>query len=451
MRDHFKPRSMAVADLKLDADNPRLSGESKSQVQCIGELIKLNKRHFETIVKDIASKGLTPLPIILGRNSEEEIVVKDGNRRVAALLVLNNIDLCSDDKVKQNLMKILKNIEDPHRYETLECLFCENDDVIDDYIERLHQGALDGAGQIVWDAAQNERHRANKGKKVLYPVGFPVHTWLTEQGLLDEDHNIKISNLQRILANPDIRKRLGFELKKNKVSLIADEKDVTRIWKILIDDFIREQMTVSKIKSLAQRKKYIDRLFKKHGLNELTELDSPEPISASTGKKTMKGKAQTGQRRKPTWNRSRIIPHNHRIIIPKPPEFNKANDILREMREGVDVKLAPHAAAIMLRTFLEITLVHFCKQKKIYPPDDRLGNLLNKAIAYCNQNNIFEKDQREALSKLPREELIDSLNTFNKFVHSTSYQAIWESANKFYNNYEFFLVYCWDELGGGHS
>ena len=349
------------------------------------------------------------------------------------------------------MRKILKDIGDARHYETIECLFCEDDDIIEDYIEHLHDGALDGAGQIGWNAVQKERHRETKGKKISYSIGFPVHTWLTNQGILDDDHNINVSNLQRLLSNKYIRNKLGFELKDKEVTLIGNEKEVIHIWKTLINDFVGKGRSVSDIKSIDQRKDYIDKLFKDNALNEPTKLDEPQPLDDHKGKKSSGGNGKSGQRRNPSWDRKRIIPINHKIVIPEQQDYNKANDILQEMRRGIEVKNAPNAAAIMLRTFIEITLTHFCDKKQIKLKDNQLRTMLNQTIAYCTQNRAFDKDQSEILKKLTREELIVSLNTFNKFVHSRTYQAVWESVNKFYNNYEFFLAYCWDEVRGGHS
>lgn len=89
-RDAFKiVTGLSVVDeILLDLRNPR-TGESHDQVECFERILK-HKKQFLNLMEDIAKEGLSIEPIVVRQVDKGKYVVRDGNRRVAAMKLLND-------------------------------------------------------------------------------------------------------------------------------------------------------------------------------------------------------------------------------------------------------------------------------------------------------------------------------------------------------------------------
>ena len=83
-----------VDDLLLDLENPRI-GSVTSQPEALEEIVRLSTRNFKNMMHSIREHGLDPGDSFYLVQEEEEgdgYTVVDGNRRLAALKVLNHPD-----------------------------------------------------------------------------------------------------------------------------------------------------------------------------------------------------------------------------------------------------------------------------------------------------------------------------------------------------------------------
>lgn len=86
-------------DIRLDPDNPRLPPAQRGGDQA--ELIQLLIRsfHLDDLGRSIAEKGYLPYdPIVTFRNEEGNLVVREGNRRIAVLQLLLNPNRAPEGK-----------------------------------------------------------------------------------------------------------------------------------------------------------------------------------------------------------------------------------------------------------------------------------------------------------------------------------------------------------------
>src|SRR5579872_3618632 len=86
-------KRLSVTSLLLDQQNPRLpqSGGALGQRQIIDELVTHDSVY--DLAKDITTQGFFPTEILLGVHDGDQIVVIEGNRRLAALKLLINAEL----------------------------------------------------------------------------------------------------------------------------------------------------------------------------------------------------------------------------------------------------------------------------------------------------------------------------------------------------------------------
>jgi hypothetical protein len=104
---------LSVAELLLDEDNPRL-GSVASQSEALEEIIRLSDSHFRNMMLSIKENGLDPGDslYIVAAETGEDFIVLEGNRRLSAMMVLNNPDLLSNtdisDTTKKSLLRASK-------------------------------------------------------------------------------------------------------------------------------------------------------------------------------------------------------------------------------------------------------------------------------------------------------------------------------------------------------
>src|SRR5690349_10621482 len=86
-------KKLSVTSLLLDHENPRLpqSGGALGQRQIIDELVTHDAVY--ELAKDITTLGFFPTEVLLGLRDGDQIVVVEGNRRLAALKLLINPEL----------------------------------------------------------------------------------------------------------------------------------------------------------------------------------------------------------------------------------------------------------------------------------------------------------------------------------------------------------------------
>ncbi len=86
-------KRLSVTNLLLDQQNPRLpqSGGALGQRQIIDELVTHD--FVYELAKDIATQGYFPTEILLGIRDGDQLIIIEGNRRLAALKLLINPEL----------------------------------------------------------------------------------------------------------------------------------------------------------------------------------------------------------------------------------------------------------------------------------------------------------------------------------------------------------------------
>ena len=84
---------LSIDELLLDQDNPRL-GSVNSQSEALEAIVHLNEGHFRSMMLSIKNNGLDPGDnlYVIEEDEGDDFIVLEGNRRLSALMVLNNAD-----------------------------------------------------------------------------------------------------------------------------------------------------------------------------------------------------------------------------------------------------------------------------------------------------------------------------------------------------------------------
>lgn len=221
-----------VHELLLDSSNPRIR-HGVDQHDCIDRIVK-DREAFMNLLRDIASHGLSPEHILLSPNGDGKWVVRDGNRRVTALKLLTRPSLCLPNEQLHNIIQRIVADMPAKLPETVNCLACDDEATMVDYLRRKHTGENAGIGQVRWDA--------------LLISLFNVHVGVVDQNrraaqliLWEEDHGLSVGNafpittLTRAL-NTETLKLLGFTVENDQlVATLTDTQAYALVTRVIGD------------------------------------------------------------------------------------------------------------------------------------------------------------------------------------------------------------------------
>lgn len=202
-----------IEDLLLDSHNPRIR-HGADQHDCIERILR-DRSNFQNLLKDIAENGLSPEHILVSRNSEGKWIVRDGNRRVTALKLLNRPDLCAQDKAFELIARRAKESAPAGIPTTIDCIACDDENIIAGYLERKHTGENEGVGQRGWSALVQALFNLNAGHRDIHRRAAQLILWAEERGLAVAD-DYPITTLTRGL-NTEHLKLIGFKVEADEL------------------------------------------------------------------------------------------------------------------------------------------------------------------------------------------------------------------------------------------
>ncbi|MCL2172672.1 MAG: hypothetical protein FWB84_03405 [Candidatus Bathyarchaeota archaeon] len=465
----YEYRQFKVTELLLNPENPRFN-PMKHQTEIISAMIEDQQLKLVTLAEHILEYGLNPVDIILIERYGEQWLVREGNRRITALKLLNNPDLVSDNypKIKKKFYELNKRLYNA-LIENITCVIMEDKATIDEWVRLKHTGENDGAGTVNWNSQQSSRFNSQtSGNADLYM------TFLDELKTLDaipkeyKDHfvNIRKTNFDRLLSDPDVRKLFNVSNKSGRFSFTGD---MPQYFLIALQDLIFNNLSVGKIYTKYDRKKYIDELQER--ANQESSFKSAtykldDEICNSTnilGGKSIQGVTvdensfnsnitptfttfPKGHRSYPT-ERKTLIPQPHTLSISQP----RILKIYRELKT-LDINTYPNAVASLFRTFIELSVDYYIlKHNNIITNTDEDSKLFKKieAITTYFANNKIAKEPvlRIARQMSSNQSQNHSLKTFHSYVHNmrgtpisadlkTAWDDLWPFTEKIWSTME---------------
>jgi hypothetical protein len=201
-----------LENLLFDLDNPRFNGLS-DQRSALQEIVSNQGEKLFKLAQDIAQQGLNPTErVSIIKNSDDKHIVVEGNRRLAASKLLCNAARIDDMKISNLIKTKFKKLSerfDKSLVDPMTCTLFDSREEANHWIELRHTGENDGAGIVPWDGQATARFRGNNPS--LHALEF-----VREKGVLTSDvvaqlDTFPITNLDRLLGDPDIRSALGLK------------------------------------------------------------------------------------------------------------------------------------------------------------------------------------------------------------------------------------------------
>ena len=352
MRDNFTSiPSVQVSDLKLDVQNFRYYGELADQYDCIKAMLDDPKSGVYALAKDIAENGLTPDPIILSKDEDGAWLVREGNRRLTALKILDNPELITNATHRKNFITLTKK----HKGKipnTIDCIACDDEECILDYLDRLHTGFRNGTGRRPWTPENKTHYDMHRGRPGENALALKVKHMVINDGIeLKEPYNI--TNLQRILQNKGVQSILKFSWDGDDITTAIEGKTFKKVMGSIAQK--AGNVKAREIYLKEDQQGFVGNIISDLGVE--IEKYTTGPYMIDSEKQKTKAIKKGTLPVKASWDRPRLIPaRKTNLSIEDRPENQKVRNIVNELAYKIDVRKAPNAAAVLFRVLLELSV-----------------------------------------------------------------------------------------------
>jgi hypothetical protein len=436
-------KTIPVADLVIDSLNPRLEDEPPNQQEAIQAVAARQKEKLATLAEDIVEHGINPSDsLIVMPTSENQnlYIVLEGNRRLSALKALDNPKL-HVGVVDQRIIQRFQELNERYKTQTIErinCVVFENREKADHWIELRHTGENEGAGIVRWGAHESARFRQRRGERVYY---LQALDFLEEHGKLssEERQKVPVSSLERILSNPDIRAKLGLDMKNKILYTQFDEDEVAEGLSRIVNDLATGRIRTGDIYHKEDRIKYVNQIEEE----ELPDTSRPtgqlRPLATSTEEEEDRDDTtqKASKRSKPSSRkRSKLIPRGFILDI----EQTRINEIYHELKKLHIINYS-NAVAVLFRVFLELSLDDYIERKNLgIAQRAKLSHKLLEVGKDLENKNRLSGQQLKAVRRFAQTDtfIAASINTFHQYVHNSYFtptpidlKAAWDDLSPF--------------------
>ncbi|MED1853476.1 hypothetical protein P4V33_17565 [Brevibacillus borstelensis] len=465
-------KSLKVTELLVNPLNPRFNAR-EHQSETIHAMVQDQKEKLVSLARHIVENGLNPTDLILVKpNGNNQWVVREGNRRITSLKLLNEPSLVPSDypKLKKDFQQ-LNSLMDNLILQRIPCVILEDENKINEWVRLKHTGQNDGAGTVGWDGQQTSRFKELVEGKADMRIAFL--DFLREQSDLSEElktklYNIKKTNFDRLMGDPDVRSFLGLSVENSKLELV---NGINRYLLMVLEDLTHDKLSVGKIYYKEHRKEYIEELKRRASIKktdnltnitqtpatgaevtpttdaEVTPAASAEVTAAEEGSYVTpinqgegiqqvfhnfkdEGKRTTvnstpihvtqGPKKGLSYPiyRKTLVPNIHKLSI----KHARILKIFNELKM-INIDEFPNASAVLFRTFMELCADYYIEQNGLINGkinvDSSLGVKIDAITLHMKEKKIMTDHQlrpiRQMTSSLTQNQ---SIKTFHAYVHN---------------------------------
>ena len=370
------------------------------------------------MAQDILEYGLDPSELTIVARLEDKsdrFVVLDGNRRLAALKVLENPELV-DGAVTPSVLTSIRKLSSKYQenpIESVPCILVKDRDEAHHWLELRHTGERDGAGSVLWGSQESARFRARRGG--AEEPHIQALDFLERKGDLSSERRRQIAatTYGRLLGTPYVRERLGIEFVDGILRARGDKEVVAKALLHVANTIADGKVKVSDVYTADQRKRYADEL-----------PDSVVvPLTREPGAGMPLGEDDEASISKPS-RRQKKIAQKREYLIPADCVLNVKDprllDIERELRH-LRLASCPNAISVLLRVFLELSVDWYIEDRGLSVPDNsRLGGKLKEVADDLVRHRKLTRKQATPVRRAAQKNtfLGPSVTQMNEWIHN---------------------------------
>lgn len=465
-KDFTQQPDIPIQNILLDTENARIRAGS-DQNNCISRILRKESQML-VLMEDIAENGLTTMPILIMPHSDGKWIVKDGNRRITALKLLNFPEGCPEPHLIPKIKKIKEKFQD-NIPNTVDCLSSDNFEAIFKEIVARHSGARNGAGQYDWFAYMRTVFLLNNGHPTDYKRAGQYMCWAEREGI-DVDDDFPITSVARFFTKDNLR-LLGFEVVNDDLSPILSKEKIIKMAAKINTDFSLKLVDVNTVFNPDDAKKYLHSVRKNAGIldeepekhqkdnnTHAQEHDNPNNEDDIQDKENEfdddfnpnieqdEPKKKSGRRGTPQKNpseRNKLFGRG-KIGLLIPDDDTKVRTIISELRQ-LDVKKTTLAAAFLLRALLELSDKEYRKINTLKDRGTLAKNIASSADHMLQQNLISDSEHHIIVAYTRGEQGTVHIETLQKLIHRETHHPDYISMNVFWDNVGCFVRACWKD------
>lgn len=458
-RNDFKiVKNLAVSKILLDPRNARIRA-GHDQADCVHRILRKEDQVI-ALAQDIAENGLTTMPILVSPAADRgTYVVRDGNRRVTALKLLNDPARWSPDaRLKAKFVAIRERFPGGILSE-IDVLSSTNEEAITREVLARHSGAMGGVGQLDWSAFLRTVYLVSHQLPVEYKRPGQYAFWAEDHDI-ELDDEFPISSLQRFFSKENLS-RLGFDIDANDELVPNIRVDVVKkMAATILGDFGSSRVKVADVFKPADAAEYISKVQQMHGLLDQPPAAPPAPPaspapspSPSPGTPPTPGAPAPGPapglapgptpaptpRQSPS-DRTRIFGRSPPGIA-VPDTERKAATIVTELRK-MDLDETPFAAGMLLRALIEISEEYYRKRNRL--DDRKLAKNVRRSAEHMRDRGMLTPMECDITVRTSNnDESLIQIETLQKMMHRDTHHLSKQFVNTFWDNIGPFVRACW--------
>lgn len=476
-KDFTIQSNVKVEDLLLDRGNPRIRS-AIDQSDCIARVLH-KREQMLNMMKSLAKEGLSTVPILVAPCTEVagKWIVKDGNRRITALKLLNNPSLCADEELQTQIKNIVKDSKDGID-SAIDCLSSNDPVAIAREVKLRHSGALAGVGQLDWSAYLRTVYELNNALSTDYKRAGQYLLWAEDKGIAVADE-FPISTVHRFFTIENIG-TLGFIVENDELALNTTQAIALAMANEVIGDLSSGRKKVDDLFTGDAAKVYLTQLRKNAGWpfqNEPTKPTSTTPPSAETNNTSTSTNASSpasstsnsptpspspaptatpspstrGGRppSKPNWDRKKLF----WLGAPQPALSVSTSEIAGKMRaifyevaQIKDVRESPLTTAFLIRAIIELSEKEYRTTKSLTDKKKLADNIFSACDSMLGGALMTgsQVDLVKAYTATTRSDVgIFNVDTLQKYLHRETHKPAPQTINTFWDELYPFVHACW--------
>jgi len=443
-----KQLDINITNLLIDTKNPRLDNTPEGQADAIRAIAVSQGKKLRVLAQHIISNGLNPIENILvipENRSSDRYIVLEGNRRIAALKILDNPEIIHDvvdNATYSSFRKLSKLFRDDPIY-SVTCTVFDTRAEANLWIELKHTGENNGAGTVQWGASEVEKFKLEMHGQTS-PALQILDMLLNKKCIsLATKQQLPITNLQRLIQTPYVRKMLGITIEGGRVVPATDTEEMLKRLKVVVEALARGDIKVSDLYLAEDRISYINSIFNSppppitkpssHGLGV------PEPTTPGAKQDTTKKHRSI----KPLQKlRKTLIPAKTRLEIGN----ERINQIYHELRK-LNVENFTNSVSITFRVFLELSVDDYSDRNGLGLSErDSLSHKMLKVAEDLKARGKLSDSQLKPVRRAAQKDyfLGTTVSTMHQYVHNRYFFPSTSDVLAAWDNLEPFFIAIWE-------
>lgn len=431
--------SISIADLLIDVLNPRLPQPNVGQRDAMRAIAGHQNKKLLALVRHIVANGVNPADLSIVMPFQDDLrrhVVLEGNRRLTALRALENPEFL-EGAVTADVLKGIRSLSKQYQHapiESISCVVVADREEARPWIELRHTGENEGAGIVKWGSEDATRFRNRTGELEIHSQAL---SFLEGRGELTPStrRDVPATSFRRLLATPEVRAKLGVELRQGRLCALADEAKVAKAMMHVVDELVSGRTKTGDIYTREQRVQYANKLPTSVVVAPIVQPG--QGTALGSGAPTGRGKGKTRAAAGSARLRNKLIPHDCALNVTDA----RCRYIEAELRR-LSLQDFVNGVSVLFRVFIELSVDDYIDRVPlaIAEPEPSLATkmreVLSDLLGVKKLNATQAVPVRRALQK--DSFLLPSVKMLHQYVHSkhvfpapSDLRAHWDSLQPF--------------------